>query len=63
MKWRHGLQIWVGAHENKQKARSIVAEEMQAFYKLPFEAFEKYSPYGTADEIAEFFKTYKNFNA
>ncbi len=56
--WQHGVQVWVGADDDKQKARSIVAKEMQAFYKLPFEAFEKYSPYGSADEIAEFLLPY-----
>lgn len=56
--WRHGLQVWVGAHQDKARARELIAKEMQAFYKLPFEAFEKYSPYGTADEIAEFLAPY-----
>ena len=35
-----------------------MADEMQAFYKLPFEAFEKYSPYGTPGEVAEFLSGY-----
>ena len=56
--WRHGLQIWVGADADKGRARQFVADQMQAFYKLPFEAFEKYSPYGSADEIAEFLMPY-----
>jgi hypothetical protein len=31
---------------------------MQAFYQLPFEAFEKYTPYGSPEEIAEFLAPY-----
>lgn len=57
--WQHGLQIWVGVHQNKVRAREFVAEGMQSFYNMPFEAFEKYSPYGTAEEIAEFLIPYK----
>lgn len=56
--WRHGLQIWVGVHDNKARARELVAKGMTDFYKMPFEAFEKYSPYGTAEEIAEFLQPY-----
>jgi len=26
---------------------------MESFYKVPFEAFEKYVPYGTADMVAD----------
>jgi len=35
-----------------------VAPAMQAFYGLPFERFEKYTPYGTAADVAEFLATY-----
>jgi hypothetical protein len=31
---------------------------MQGFYQLPFERFEKYSPYGTAEDVAEFLTPY-----
>lgn len=58
--WQHGLQVWVGVNNDKQRARELVAKEMQAFYKIPFEGFEKYSPYGTADEIAEFLLPYRD---
>jgi hypothetical protein len=27
---------------------------MEAFYHLPFERFERYCPYGTAEDVAEF---------
>jgi hypothetical protein len=31
---------------------------MQAFYQMPFEPFERYSPYGTPQDVAEFFSPY-----
>lgn len=52
MDWIHGYQPWVGVADTKEAARSLVAAEMEAFYKVPFEAFEKYVPYGTVDEVA-----------
>ncbi|MFT4677833.1 MAG: alkanesulfonate monooxygenase SsuD [Patiriisocius sp.] len=57
--WQHGLQVWVGVHDDQKRARELIAKEMQAFYKIPFEAFEKYSPYGTPEQIAEFLLPYK----
>jgi alkanesulfonate monooxygenase SsuD/methylene tetrahydromethanopterin reductase-like flavin-dependent oxidoreductase (luciferase family) len=56
--WTHGLQIWVGLDRDKSKARELVAGEMQSMYHLPFEAFEKYSPYGGAEEVAQFLIPY-----
>ena len=32
---------------------------MQSMYRIPFERFERYSPYGTVDEIVEFLAPYK----
>jgi len=31
---------------------------MEAFYQLPFERFERYCPYGTPDDVAEFLAPY-----
>jgi hypothetical protein len=31
---------------------------MEAFYQIPFERFEKYSPYGTPEDVAEFLAPY-----
>ena len=38
--------------DTKAEARKIVAREMEAFYKLPFDKFERYTPYGTPDDVA-----------
>ncbi len=57
--WQHGLQLWVGVDKDEAVAREVVAKEMQAFYQVPFEAFEKYSPYGSAEKIADFLRPYQ----
>ena len=31
---------------------------MQRFYQMPFEPFERYSPYGTPEEVADFLYPY-----
>ena len=56
--WQHGLQIWVGCDDDENAARERIATEMQQFYHTPFEAFEKYSPYGRPERIAEFLAPY-----
>lgn len=56
--WIHGYQPWVGVADTKEAARSLVAAEMEAFYKVPFEAFEKYVPYGTVDDVSATLREY-----
>lgn len=51
--WQHGYQPWVGVASDRATARSLVAAAMESFYRVPFEAFERYVPYGTAAEVAE----------
>ncbi len=51
--WQHGLQVWVGADSDRDRARERLAKEMQGMYRIPFERFERYSPYGSPQEIAE----------
>ncbi len=53
--WRHQLQFWVGLAATKEAARAHVKDGMEGFYRIPFEAFEKYTPYGTPADVAEFF--------
>ncbi|MBF6599115.1 MAG: TIGR03619 family F420-dependent LLM class oxidoreductase [Dehalococcoidia bacterium] len=53
-----GMQFWMGVDADRQTARAKVADSMEAFYRLPFEQFEKYTPYGGPDEIAEFIAPY-----
>jgi alkanesulfonate monooxygenase SsuD/methylene tetrahydromethanopterin reductase-like flavin-dependent oxidoreductase (luciferase family) len=51
--WHHGMQMWCGIGPSREEARATVAQSMQAVYQLPFETFEKYTPYGGPAEIAE----------
>ena len=55
--FEHGLQVWVGFGE-KQQARQHVARQMNEMYQMPFEPFEKYSPYGSPREVADFLAPY-----
>ncbi len=51
--WQHGLQVWVGLDENRDTARERLAARMQGMYRIPFDRFERYSPYGDAARIAD----------
>jgi alkanesulfonate monooxygenase SsuD/methylene tetrahydromethanopterin reductase-like flavin-dependent oxidoreductase (luciferase family) len=55
---RHAMQVWCGLADSKPAARACLASAMEAFYQLPFETFERYCPYGTADDVAEFLAPY-----
>lgn len=56
--WDHGLQVWVGLDSNPERGRSRLASRMEGMYRTPYERFERYSPYGRANEIAEFLAPY-----
>jgi alkanesulfonate monooxygenase SsuD/methylene tetrahydromethanopterin reductase-like flavin-dependent oxidoreductase (luciferase family) len=51
--WDHGLQVWVGLGDNRARAGKRLAKAMEGMYRIPFERFERYSPYGGAAEIAD----------
>jgi len=56
--WIHGYQPWIGIGDTKDEARARVAAAMEAFYHVPFEAFEKYTPYGTPADVAVALRPY-----
>jgi alkanesulfonate monooxygenase SsuD/methylene tetrahydromethanopterin reductase-like flavin-dependent oxidoreductase (luciferase family) len=56
--FEHALNVWCGFAASRAAARDLVATQMQAFYQLPFEPFERYSPYGTPEDVAEFLSPY-----
>ncbi|MGE0139098.1 MAG: LLM class flavin-dependent oxidoreductase [Ilumatobacteraceae bacterium] len=59
--WRHKLQPWVGlapGRSGRDEARRHVARAMERFYGLPFDAFERYTPYGSPADVAEFLSRY-----
>ena len=55
---RHAMQVWCGLADSRQAARACLAPAMEAFYQLPFERFERYCAYGTAEDVAEFLAPY-----
>ncbi len=55
---RHPMQVWCGLADSRRAARACLAPAMEAFYQLPFERFERYCPYGTAEDVAEFLAPY-----
>ena len=52
--WAHGMTFWCGFGVDRAEARNRVAPAMEGLYRTPFENFERYIPYGTPDEVAEF---------
>ena len=57
---RKGIQLWhaVALDGDRDAAKERLARRMQGFYQIPYERFERYSPYGTPEEIAEFIMPY-----
>jgi alkanesulfonate monooxygenase SsuD/methylene tetrahydromethanopterin reductase-like flavin-dependent oxidoreductase (luciferase family) len=56
--FEHGLNVWCGFGASRDEARSHLAAGMEDFYRIPFERFERYSPYGTPAEVADFLRPY-----
>jgi alkanesulfonate monooxygenase SsuD/methylene tetrahydromethanopterin reductase-like flavin-dependent oxidoreductase (luciferase family) len=56
--FEHALNVWCGFAATRDAAREPLATQMQRFYQMPFEPFERYSPYGTPEHVAEFLGPY-----
>ena len=56
--FEHALNVWCGFGSKRAAARELLATQMQAFYRMPFDPFERYSPYGTPEDVAEFLLPY-----
>jgi alkanesulfonate monooxygenase SsuD/methylene tetrahydromethanopterin reductase-like flavin-dependent oxidoreductase (luciferase family) len=56
--FEHAINVWCGFADTRGAARVLLADGMQSFYHMPFEPFERYSPYGTPAEVAEFLRPY-----
>jgi alkanesulfonate monooxygenase SsuD/methylene tetrahydromethanopterin reductase-like flavin-dependent oxidoreductase (luciferase family) len=54
----NALNVWCGVDSSPDQAREHVAAAMQAFYQLPYERFEKWSPAGTPAQVADFLAPY-----
>ena len=53
-----GMQFWTSIAPDRAVARSLVAAGMEGMYQLDFERFERYTPFGSAREVAEFVAPY-----
>ena len=56
--WSHALNVWCGVGADPDDGRRHVAPAMERFYQLPFDRFAKWSPVGTATDIADFLAPY-----
>ena len=54
----HTMQVWCGISDDRAEARTLLSRAMEGFYQIPFERFERYSPFGTPAEIADFLAPY-----
>src|SRR3990170_3530636 len=53
-----GLQLWHAVDDGSGQARDRLARRMEGFYQIPYDRFERYSPAGTPEQIAEFLAPY-----
>lgn len=56
--WRHGYQVWVGFGDTPTEGGKRLSPAMERFYGLPFTAFERYSPVGTPNEVADWLRPF-----
>jgi alkanesulfonate monooxygenase SsuD/methylene tetrahydromethanopterin reductase-like flavin-dependent oxidoreductase (luciferase family) len=54
----HAMQVWCGIADDRGAARTLVSTAMEGFYQIPFDRFERYSPFGTPADVAEFLVPY-----
>jgi alkanesulfonate monooxygenase SsuD/methylene tetrahydromethanopterin reductase-like flavin-dependent oxidoreductase (luciferase family) len=58
VEWQHAMQVWCGLGSDPATGRAALAPTMEGMYNIPYERFERYSPCGTPDTIAEFLAPY-----
>ncbi len=57
-RFEHALNVWCGFGATREAPRVPLAAGMETFYQMPFEPFERYSPYGTLEDVAELLLQY-----
>jgi len=57
-RFAHAINVWCGFGASRESAHDPLAATMEAFYQMPFERFERYSPYGSAEDVAAFLSEY-----
>ena len=58
VEWHHAMQLWCGFGDDPEVGKLMVAPVMEAVYQTPFDAFARYTPTGTPEQIAEFLAAY-----
>jgi alkanesulfonate monooxygenase SsuD/methylene tetrahydromethanopterin reductase-like flavin-dependent oxidoreductase (luciferase family) len=58
VEWQHALQLWAGFGDSRAEARRRLSATMEAAYSLPFERFDRYTPFGPPEAIAEALSAY-----
>ncbi len=58
VEWHHAMQVWCGIGDDPASGRAVLAPTMEGLYHVPFERFERYSPSGSPEAIAEFLAPY-----
>jgi len=58
VEWQHAMQVWCGIGDDSADGRASLAPAMEGMYGIAFERFERYSPCGTPETIAEFLAPY-----
>jgi alkanesulfonate monooxygenase SsuD/methylene tetrahydromethanopterin reductase-like flavin-dependent oxidoreductase (luciferase family) len=53
VRWRHELVAWCGFGPTREHARAQVAPAMERLYRTPFARFERYTPHGSPQDVAE----------
>ena len=56
--WQHGLQPWAGFGKTREMARAVVAKEMETFYRIPFDRFERFTPCGAPEDVATYLRPF-----
>lgn len=56
--WSHGMHVWCGFDDSRTAAGDRLAGEMESLYRTPFDKFARYSPYGSAQDVADALRPY-----
>ena len=55
---QHALHLWCGLDDNPADARVMLASAMESLYQVPYERFERWSPAGRPQDVADFLVPY-----
>ena len=56
--FRHALNVWCAFDDQRSSARALLEDAMGSLYHLPFDRFERWSPFGSPAEVAAFLVPY-----